>query len=104
MGPTSARDTTNTYIVSYDICDPKRLRRVFKAMKGWGIHVQYSVFQCEISKRSLIELQSELDDLIDHHADQVLFINVGPSAGRARTAITALGKPMSLPSRTAIIV
>lgn len=104
MAPPTTRSGTNTYIVSYDISDPKRLRRVFKTMKGWGMHVQYSVFQCDLSKQSLIELQSELDDLIDHHADQVLFIDVGPSSGRARTAISALGKPISPPSRSAIIV
>ena len=26
----------NTYIVCYDISDPKRLRDVFNTMRGWG--------------------------------------------------------------------
>src|SRR5206468_953456 len=26
----------NTYIVCYDTCEPKRLRDVFKVMRGWG--------------------------------------------------------------------
>lgn len=39
----------NTYIVSYDIADPKRLRKVSKTMKAWGDHLQYSVFgRCPI--------------------------------------------------------
>ena len=33
----------NTYIVCYDICEPKRLRDVFKMMCGWGDHLQLSV-------------------------------------------------------------
>jgi CRISPR-associated endonuclease Cas2 len=33
------------FIVTYDICDPKRLRKVFKLCKGYGIHLQYSVFE-----------------------------------------------------------
>ncbi len=29
-----------TYIVSYDVCHPKRLRKVFKLMRGYGDHLQ----------------------------------------------------------------
>ena len=32
-----------TYIVCYDICDDKRLRQVFKTMRSYGDHLQYSV-------------------------------------------------------------
>jgi CRISPR-associated protein Cas2 len=102
--PRKNADAVSTYIVSYDVCDPKRLRRVFKTMKGWGLHVQYSVFQCALNPQSLTELQSELEDIIDHFADQVLFINVGPQDGRAKTAITSLGKPYSFPVREPVIV
>ena len=33
---------TNRYYVTYDICDPRRLRRVFQVLKGVGEHVQDS--------------------------------------------------------------
>lgn len=95
--------TSSTYIVSYDIADPTRLRQVFKTMKGWGLHLQYSVFQCDLTPSALTELQSELDDLIDHVVDQVLFIHVGPTAGRAKGAITAMGKPYASPVREALV-
>lgn len=95
--------TSSTYIVSYDIADPARLRRVFKTMKGWGLHLQYSVFQCDLTPTALTELQSELEDLIDHGADQVLFIHVGPTNGRAKNAISSLGKPYASPVREALI-
>lgn len=95
--------TSSTYIVSYDIADPTRLRQVFKTMKGWGLHLQYSVFQCDLTPSALTELQSELEDLIDHNADQVLFIHVGPTQGRAKTAISAMGKPYASPAREALI-
>jgi len=26
----------HTYVVTYDICDPKRLRKVYRLMLGWG--------------------------------------------------------------------
>jgi CRISPR-associated protein Cas2 len=95
--------TSGTYVVSYDIADPARLRQVFKTMKGWGLHIQYSVFQCDLTPKALTELQSELEDLIDHNADQVLFIHVGPSKGRAKSAIKAMGKPYAYPVREALI-
>lgn len=41
------------YIISYDIRDPRRLRKVAKVMEDFGIRVQYSVFECELSPRLL---------------------------------------------------
>lgn len=93
----------STYIVSYDVCDPKRLRRIFKLMKGWGIPVQYSVFQCDLTEKQIIELQSELEDEMDLAVDQVLLINVGPTNGRAKNAIRSIGKPYTFPFDGAVV-
>jgi len=38
------------YVISYDISEPKRWRRVFKIMKGYGEWLQLSVFQCRLNK------------------------------------------------------
>jgi CRISPR-associated protein Cas2 len=93
-----------TYIVSYDICEPKRLRKVFKTMRGWGDHLQLSVFRCELSHRELVELRSQLARLINHAEDQVMFVDVGPVDGRGSTSIAAIGKPYMEPERHAIVV
>ncbi len=45
------------YLVTYDICEAKRLREVFKTMRGHGDHLQYSVFRCELNRSELILLQ-----------------------------------------------
>lgn len=82
-----------TYIVSYDIADAKRLRQVFKTMKDWGDHIQFSVFQCQLTKTDLLQCQSQLQDIINNAHDQVLFIDLGPTDGRGDRVITALGKP-----------
>ena len=39
----------HNYVVTYDISDPKRLRKVYKMMLGYGEHLQLSVFQCELN-------------------------------------------------------
>ena len=67
-----------TYIVAYDVCDPKRLRKVFRTMRGWGDHL--------------------------HDEDQVLFVDVGPVEGRGSESIRALGKPYTHPERHALVV
>ena len=41
----------NAYLVCYDVCDDKRLQKIYKTMRGWGDHLQLSVFQCELSYR-----------------------------------------------------
>lgn len=92
------------YIVTYDVCDPKRLRKVFIAMKGYGEHLQLSVFRCELNPTELVTLRDKLGRVINHNEDQVLFVDMGPSEGRARHAIQSVGKPYAPPERTAIVV
>ena len=81
-----------TYIVCYDIADPKRLRNVFKKMRAWGDHLQFSVFECQLRPVDLVRLPADLVDIIHHDQDQVLFIDLGPTEGRGDRVITALGK------------
>ncbi len=83
----------NSYIVSYDIADPKRLRQVFKTMRAWGDHLQFSVFECRLTRLDLVRLRTEIAEIIQHNEDQVLFVDLGPAEGRGDRVITALGKP-----------
>lgn len=83
----------NTFIVTYDIADPKRLRQVFKTMKNWGNHIQFSVFECQLTKVDILECQSQLQDIINNAHDQILFIDIGPTNGRGDRVVKALGKP-----------
>jgi CRISPR-associated protein Cas2 len=92
------------YVVTYDICEPKRLRRVFRILLGYGDHLQYSVFRCELTPRERIELQGRLAEVIHHREDQVLFVDLGPADGRARTCIDSLGRAFDMVERRAIVV
>lgn len=94
----------STYLVCYDICDDKRLRRVFRVMRGWGDHLQYSVFECQLRDIDLVRLRAELAAIIHHTEDQVLFVCLGPSDGRGERVIHALGKPYSPVSAPCIVV
>lgn len=94
----------NTYIVCYDICEPKRLRDVFKVMRGWGDHLQLSVFECRLTRADVVTLRAELAEIIDHREDQVLFVDLGPAGARGDRVITALGKPYVVLDSPCIIV
>jgi CRISPR-associated protein Cas2 len=94
----------STFIVTYDVSDPKRLRLVYRLMRGWGDHLQLSVFRCELNARELVELRSALAGVIHHVEDQVLFVDVGPVEGRGNTSIRAIGKGYTPPERCAIVV
>jgi CRISPR-associated protein Cas2 len=94
----------NTYIVCYDIANPKRLRDVFKTMRGWGDHLQLSVFECHLTRSDLVSLNAELARIIHYEQDQVLFVDLGPTGARGDRVITALGKPYFVVDSPCIIV
>ena len=94
----------NMYMVCYDICDDKRLRRTYRAMRGFGDPIQLSVFRCVLSPRLRAKMIAVLTELIAHDVDQVLIVDLGPADGRANTAFEALGRSYRPPQRRATIV
>jgi CRISPR-associated protein Cas2 len=81
------------YIVCYDIADRKRLRKVHQTMRDFGDPVQYSVFECQLTRTDLVRCRHALKEVIHHHQDQVLFVDCGPAAGRAERSLSTIGKP-----------
>ncbi len=80
----------DSYLVCYDISDPKRLRRVARACEDYGYRKQYSVFLVRVSATDFVRLRSCLYELIDLNADQVLFI---PITDACLNRTEALGRP-----------
>ena len=91
------------YVITYDIGDPKRWRRVFKIMKGYGEWLQFSVFQCRLSQQRHAELIALLDGIIHHDADHVLFVDVGP-ADRVVPRVVSLGKNFEPITREPVVI
>lgn len=91
------------YIVTYDIANPRRWRRVFKLMHGYGDWLQLSVFQCRLTARRRVELAAALNDLIHHGEDHVLLLDLG-GADRVELRVTSLGKSFAPVAREPIIV
>lgn len=54
----------NYYLVCYDIRDPKRWRKAYKLLKGYGSTIQYSIFRVRLSARGREELRWRLEEIL----------------------------------------
>lgn len=94
----------NRYLVCYDICDPKRLRKTFKKMQGYGEALQFSVFLCELSLKEKAIMIAELDEIINHAEDCVMTVNLGTIDRDLDDKLVFLGVKKNLPERQALII
>lgn len=92
------------YVVCYDISEPKRLRQVYRTMRGYGDHMQLSVFRCELTDAEKTRLLTELGDIVCHTEDQVMFAPLGPPEGHNATHVETIGRPLLRPDRHAVVV
>lgn len=91
------------YVVTYDIRDPKRWRRVFRLMKGFGQWLQLSVFQCRLSRQRHAELIALLDGVVMRDEDHVILLDLG-LAEDVKPVVVSLGKSFDPVMRESIIV
>jgi len=65
------RPGTTFYVVSYDIPVDKRRNRVHKILTGFGEWVQYSVFECFLTRKEFLLLRAKLQRVIKPQEDQI---------------------------------
>jgi len=68
----------HTYLLCYDIAHPRRLKRVHRQVRDWGIPIQYSVFEITLSPQQLPELLQQLKTLIDEQEDKIQLYRINP--------------------------
>ena len=90
-----------SYLVCYDIADPKRLRKVARLCEDFGYRKQYSVFLVRVSATDYVRLRTRLYEAIDLTLDQVLFI---PLCGKCSQGFESLGKPTDPPESKDVVV
>ncbi len=79
------------YLVCYDVCDDKRLRRTHKLMKAYGEPWQYSVFYCTLKSIDRVRLENAARDILNLNEDQMLIVDLGADEAAARESATVLG-------------
>jgi CRISPR-associated protein Cas2 len=91
------------WIVTYDISDPRRWRRVYRFLQGYGQWLQLSVFQCRLDRRRRLELVAGLRERIRAKEDHVLLLDLGP-ADRVEPRVESLGRSFEPVRREPVIV
>ncbi len=81
----------NWYVISYDISEPKRWRKVYKRLNGYGRRLQYSIFRCRLTKIEVEKLRWELEKDLSKD-DKLLILNV---CERCENKTVALNRPES---------
>lgn len=92
------------YLVTYDISDPKRWRKVFRTVQGFGEHVQLSVFRCDLTEIQHVRLRNALDGIIHHEEDQVVIAKLGRSTPDVLGGIEVLGRPRKFELPASVVV
>lgn len=76
------------YLIAYDIPSQQRRTRLANRLEDFGIRVQRSVFECELSSDLLEELERCIRALIDPEEDNV---RIYPLCRECAAEVTALG-------------
>lgn len=69
-------------LITYDVSTEseggkRRLRRVARACRDFGLRVQYSVFECEVDPAQWTKLRARLLKEIDPSTDSLRFYQLG---------------------------
>jgi len=99
-----ADPTPQLYLVCYDVADDRRRARLLRLLRGYGEHIQFSVFRCVLSPMRFAELRARIEPLVDHAEDQVLLVLLGKAESKKSWRATIVGRPMPPPRRGALIV
>ncbi len=67
-----------TYDISFDHPQgQKRLRQIAKLCLDYGVRVQYSVFECDITPDQWVKLKTKLLDIYQPECDSLRFYHLG---------------------------
>ena len=94
----------NVYLVSYDVADAKRLRKVYKKMCGDGDPFRYSVFRCELSLIERQLLQENLWPLLNLKEDRLMLVDLGPVGAQGNECNEFWGAPRVTPAAGAAVI
>lgn len=94
-------------LITYDVSviaegGQKRLRRIAKTCLDYGMRVQNSVFECEVTPAQFVTLKNELLEIFDPQEDSLRFYFLGK---KGRQKVEHVGaKPVVDPVRDSLIL
>ena len=58
-------------VVAYYIADTKRRNKIAKCLEGYGIRVNYSVFECVLKPGPMKKMKKKLNSLLNEDEDTI---------------------------------
>ena len=83
------------YLIAYDIRNPVRLRNLAKIAEDYGVRMQKSIFEAELSASELREMKKRMKGIIEPEEDGIKIFRLCQSCEAKRTG-AGRGSP-SLP-------
>lgn len=85
-----------TYLISYDISEPKRLKEIAKFLENTGYRIQESVFQCGLDEEEYPKVRSWLLNHIEKNEGSLMIF---PVCAKCIQSVIPLGLPYLFPER-----
>ena len=89
------------YVVSYDVADDRRRRRIFALLKDHGRRVQESVFECGLEPAELQQLQERLEQELDAERDSC---RIYPVCGSCEEGVWIAGRGERYGLRKVVVI
>lgn len=88
-------------IVAYDIAHPRRLQRIARIMKDYGLRVQKSIFEVDVNQWQFIQMKQRAEAEMEAAEDGVKFF---PLCGRCCDTVITYGKGMKLEEQGSFLI
>lgn len=79
-------------VVAYDIANPRRLHRIAKVMKDYGLRVQKSIYEVEVTPCQFVEMRRRAEAEMVVEEDGVKFF---PLCGRCYDTVITYGRHLT---------
>src|SRR5437667_12513272 len=90
IATSAASSQTTCYVIAYDISDDRRRTKVHKVLSGFGKWTQYSLFECFLNRKQLVQLRSKLSEHLVARQDSVRFY---PLCANCVSKVETVGGP-----------
>lgn len=84
------------YIVAYDICCDKRLRKIAKTCELYGTRIEKSVFECDLTEGLFQKFWLEIMDFIDESEDSVIAFKICKTCLKNTLSLGCLQRPKKI--------
>jgi CRISPR-associated protein Cas2 len=93
-----ALNAPRSWLIAYDITDPRRLGRVHRYLKGEAVPIQYSVFATNTSANGIRRVRDALENKIDPRRDDVRIYLLPQSLDISHIGLSFLPEGLLLPN------